>query len=104
MADEGRELSTWVAHWLEKSRHWPTVLREIMYGMTLHDLVLDLKKERSTLDHLFILVVFGDLVGVPILPPYFSMRLLPFIIPSIRTWKRSLLRERDLTDFLSLDI
>ena len=104
MTDEGRELSAWVAHWLEKSRHLPKVLREIMYGMTIHDLVIDLKKERNTLDHLFMLVVFGDLVGVPILPPYFSMRLLPFIIPSIRTWKRSLLRERDLTDFASLDI
>ena len=81
MTDEGRELSAWVAHWLEKSRHLPKVLREIMYGMTIHDLVIDLKKERNTLDHLFMLVVFGDLVGLPILPPYFSMRLLPFIIP-----------------------
>ena len=104
MTDEGRELSAWVAHWLEKSKHLPKVLREVMYGFTIHDLVLDLKKERNSLDHLFMLVVFGDLVGLPILPPYFSIRLLPFIIPSIRTWKRSLLRERDLTDFFSLDI
>ena len=80
------------------------VLREILYGMTIHEMDLELRKERGSIDHLFMLVVFGDLVGLPLLPPYYSMRLLPYIIPSIETWKRSLLRERDLTDFASIDI
>jgi hypothetical protein len=80
------------------------VLREILYGMTVHEMDLELRKERGSLDHLFMLAVFGDLVGLPLLPPYYSMRLLPYIIPSIETWKRSLLRERDLTDFVSIDI
>jgi len=80
------------------------VLREILYGMTIHEMDLELRKERGSIDHLFMLVVFGDLVGLPLLPPYYSMRLLPYIIPSIETWKRSLLRERDLTDFASMDI
>jgi hypothetical protein len=50
------------------------------------------------------LIVFGDLVGLPLLPPYYSMRLLPYIIPSLETWKRSILREKDMTDFASIDI
>jgi hypothetical protein len=50
------------------------------------------------------LFVFGDLVGLPLLPPYYSMRLLPYIIPSLETWKRSVLREKDLTDFVSEDL
>jgi hypothetical protein len=82
----------------------PKVLREIMYGLTIHEMDLELKKDRGHLDHLFMLVVFGDLVGLPLLPPYYAMRLLPYIIPTIETWKRSLLRERDLTDFVSADI
>lgn len=82
----------------------PKVLREIMYGMTVHEMVLELKKERATLDRLFMLVVFGDLVGLPLLHPYYSMRLLPYIIPTIEKWKRNLLREKDLTDFASMDI
>jgi hypothetical protein len=82
----------------------PKVLREIMYGFTIHEIDLDLKRAKGNLDHLFMLVVFGDLVGLPLLPPYYSMRLLPYIIPSVQTWKRSLLRERDLTDFVSTDL
>lgn len=50
------------------------------------------------------LVVFGDIVGLPLLPPSYSLRLLPYIVPSIETWKRSLLREKDLTDIAAADI
>ena len=88
----------------EKFKALSKFLREILYGMTVHEMDLELKKERGNLDHLFMMVVFGDLVGLPLLPPYYSMRLLPYIIPSLETWKRSLLRERDLTDFASIDI
>ena len=88
----------------QKFNRLPKILREVLYGMTAHEMDLELKKERGSLDHLFMLIVFGDLVGLPLLPPYYSMRLLPYIIPSIEAWKRSLLRERDLTDFASMDI
>jgi len=97
-------LGNWLTHWLGKAKRLPKVLREIIYGMTVHEMDLELKKERGSLDHLFMLIVFGDLVGLPLLPPYYSMRLLPYIIPSLETWKRTLLRERDLTDFASMDI
>ena len=81
-----------------------TILEEILYGMTVHEMDLELRKERGNLDQLFMLVVFGDLVGLPLLPPYYSMRLLPYILPTIEKWKRSLLREKDLTDFVAADI
>ena len=101
---ERRKFGKWFTHLLGKSKRLSKVLREILYGMTVHEMDLELRKERGNLDHLFMLVVFGDLVGLPLLPPYYSMRLLPYIIPSIETWKRSLLREKDLTDFASMDI
>jgi hypothetical protein len=89
---------------LKKMKSLPKVLREIAYGLTLHEMDLETKKMRGHLDHLFMLIVFGDLVGLPLLPPYYAMRLLPYIFPTIETWKRSLLRERDLTDFVSTDL
>ena len=51
---------------------------------------------RHSMETLFILTVFGDMVGVPILPPYYGLRLLPAMVPQIETWKRSLAREREL--------
>ena len=46
----------------------------------------------------FVLISFGDLLGVPILPPYYSLRLLPFVVPLINNWRRRMLRERDVMD------
>jgi hypothetical protein len=76
--------------------------REIFYGMTTFDWVRDLRRERCEVERLFVLIAFGDLVGLPILPPYYTLRLLPYVIPTINLWKRSLLRERDWTDLTGL--
>ncbi len=80
------------------SPHPIRAFREILYGMAIHDQVRMLARQRGSLEHLFVLISFGDLLGLPILPPYYSMRLLPFIVPLVTNWKRRMLRERDLMD------
>ena len=89
---------------MAKLKRSPKVVREIIYGLTLHEMDLEMKKEKGHLDNLFMLITFGDLVGLPLLPPYYSLRLVPHIIPSLETWKRRILRERDLTEFVAHDL
>lgn len=79
-------------------------LREVLYGMTIYDWVLELEKARNEQERLFTLIVFGDLLGVPILPPFYTLRLVPYIVPTLESWKRSMLRERDFTDLFSQEI
>lgn len=76
-------------------------VKELLYGMAGHDMTRYALKTRGSMEHLFILITMGDLLGVPILPPYYSLRLLPYVVPQISTWKRRMLRERDLTDALA---
>jgi hypothetical protein len=76
-------------------------MRDFLYGMAGHDMTRFALKTRGSMEHLFILISMGDLLGVPILPPYYSLRLLPYVVPQISTWKRRMLRERDLTDALA---
>lgn len=73
-------------------------LTEVLYGMAVHDQVRALARRRGMLEHLFVLISFGDLLGMPVLPPYYSLRLLPFVVPSINNWRRRMLRERDVLD------
>jgi len=75
--------------------------REVIYGMAAHDTARFALKTRGSMEHLFILITMGDLLGVPILPPYYSLRILPYVVPQVATWKRRMLRERDLTDALA---
>jgi hypothetical protein len=73
-------------------------MKEVTYGMAAHDMTRSALRTRASMEHLFILITMGDLLGVPILPPYYSLRLMPYVVPQISTWKRRMLRERDVTD------
>ncbi len=53
---------------------------------------------RASMETLFMLATVGDMIGVPVLPPYYSLRLLPYVLPQIASWKRRVLREREFTD------
>jgi hypothetical protein len=65
--------------------------KDFTYGMATHGMARQALKTRSSMEHLFILII-------PILPPYYSLRLLPHVVPQITTWKRRMLREKDLMD------
>ena len=84
----------------EKKGNLKSVAKEFVYGMAAHDMARQALKTRSSMEHLFILITMGDMLGVPILPPYYSLRLLPYVVPQVATWKRRMLREKDLTDAL----
>jgi len=90
-----------LAQWL---RGVLRTLGSVLYGMTVYDWVRELEKSRAEQERLFMVIVYGDLLGIPILPPYYSLRLLPFIVEPSRNWRRSLLRERDLTDRIDQEI
>ena len=85
-------------------RRWRKAARDILYGLTRYELDLELKKEKGHLESLFLLAVCGDMVGLPVLPPYYSLRLIPYLVPVTQKWKRRLLREKDLTDFVAGDL
>lgn len=71
---------------------------DVIYGMALYDALRHLRRTRGRLEHLFLIITIGDLLGIPILPPYHVLRLLPYLVPEVSSWKRRMLRERDLTD------
>ncbi len=73
-------------------------ITEGIYGMAAHDMSRAALRTRASMEHLFILITMGDLLGIPILPPYYSLRLLPYVVPQIATWKRRMLREKDVAD------
>lgn len=76
---------------------WQAV-REFLYGMFGMEIASHALEMRSSLESLFMLGTVGDMLGVPVLPPYYSLRLLPYIVPQIATWKRRVLRQREFSD------
>jgi hypothetical protein len=75
---------------------WKGALAEFFYGMTSYEFVQHALEMRASTYKLLLVAVFGDMVGVPILPSYYGLRLLPWVAPELDAWKRSLAREREL--------
>jgi hypothetical protein len=80
-----------------KSSRWQAV-RDFLYGMMGMEMANHALEMRASLESMFMLGTVGDMLGIPILPPYYSLRLLPFVLPQIETWKRRVMREREFTD------
>lgn len=72
--------------------------REFLYGLFSLEFVEHALEMRASLENLFMLATVGDMLGVPVLPPYYSLRLLPFLTPHISAWKRRVMREREFSD------
>lgn len=85
----------------KKKKGFFKIAKEFVYGMAAHDTARFALKTRGSMEHLFILITMGDMLGIPILPPYYSLRILPYCVPQIATWKRRMLREKDFTDTLA---
>jgi hypothetical protein len=75
-----------------------SALREFAYGMTGFEFARHALETRAALENIFVLSVAGEMIGVPVIPPYYSLRLLPYVVPDIAVWKRRVLREREFTD------
>ncbi len=90
--------------WQDRFAKLAKTLGQMFYGATVYDWVREIQKERGMVERLFVLIVFGDLLGVPILPPYYALHLLPYVVPTIDTWRYSMMRERDLVDLIDGEI
>jgi len=75
-------------------------VKDFLYGFVAYGPAQLAMKTRANMEHLFILVTVGDMLGVPVFSSYYSLKLLPYMVPQIPTWKRRLLREKDFTDNL----
>ncbi len=73
-------------------------VREFLHGLYAYEFERQALEMRGEVESAFMLITFGDMLGVPVLPPLYSLRLLPYVVPEIAKWKRRMSRERDLSD------
>ncbi|MBI2162154.1 MAG: hypothetical protein HYU25_17550 [Candidatus Rokubacteria bacterium] len=79
-------------------------LAKFVYGMTGYEFARHAVEMRHEMEAVFMVVTFGDLIGVPVLPPIYSLRLLPYVVPEIATWKRHLARRREFWEKEEYDL
>jgi hypothetical protein len=69
---------------------------DFFYHSSVYSMTQVLVQKRVKLDTLFMLLIFGDMLGVPVFMTYYSMRLWPYLLMRMGSWKRNLLRPKGL--------
>jgi hypothetical protein len=79
-------------------------LAQFAYGLTGYEFARHAVEMRHEMEAVFMVVTMGDLIGVPVLPPIYSLRLLPHVVPEIATWKRHLARRKEFWEKEEYDL
>lgn len=79
-------------------------IKDFIYGLTGYEFARHALEMRHEMEAVFMVVTMGDLVGVPILPPVYSLRLLPYVVPAIAQWKRQMARRREFWEKEEYDL
>jgi hypothetical protein len=79
-------------------------LREFLFGVTGYEFAREAAEMRAVLETIFMVATVGDMVGLPVMPPYYALRLLPYVVPQTATWRRRVLRERHVTEQHGFDL
>jgi hypothetical protein len=73
-------------------------IRGFLYGLTGLEFERQALELRGALETIFFATTLGDMVGLPIIPPIYALRVLPYAVPHLAMWKRRVLREHELSD------
>ena len=79
-------------------------MKQFLYGLTGYEFARYAVETRHELESIFMIVTLGDLIGVPVLPPIYSLRLLPYVVPEIGMWKRCLARRKEFWEREEYDL
>ena len=83
---------------------WRESASQFLYGMMGYEFARHAVEMRHEMEAVFIVVTLGDLIGVPVLPPVYSLRLLPYVAPEIARWKRHLATRKEFWEKEEYDL
>jgi hypothetical protein len=75
-------------------------IKDFLYGFFLHGMVSGVHEEKRELEDVFMLFIVGEMIGVPVFPGFYHLRLVPYYAARFPRWKEKTLKPRDLLDIL----
>ncbi|HTM08979.1 MAG TPA: hypothetical protein VL754_11365 [Verrucomicrobiae bacterium] len=79
-------------------------VKDFLYGLTGYEFARHALETRREVEKIFLAATLGDLVGIPVMPPVYSLRLLPYVLPEIEKWKREMARTKELWEREEFDL
>ena len=79
-------------------------IKDFVYGLAARQFVQHTLHMKHEAEALFLLATVGDLAGLPMMPPVYSLRLLPHVVPDIAKWKRQLACRKEFWEKEEFDL
>jgi hypothetical protein len=79
----------------DRIRGVKSAIKDFLIGATVYDMIRDLEEKRLYAEYMLMLAVIGDVLGYPV-SSYYRFRLLPYFTPKLQSWKRGILKEKDI--------
>jgi hypothetical protein len=76
-------------------------LKDFFKGLFLYNLLGHFHVQKRCLENVFMLGILGPMIGIPHLFQYYSLRLLPYYVRDLPTWKKRMVKEQDFFDKVS---
>jgi len=81
-----------------KLREAKKAVIEFLFGATTFEFYRELKVMSRRYNQAIYLIIIGEILGIPFLSNYYSLRLLPYMISDIKWFKRESMREKELLE------
>lgn len=96
----GHGHEAWVKHGpLHRApRTWREKVRQFFWGLLFFEWYHELQHERAKYNDVLNLVLFGELLGIPLMNSSIGLRLLPHVLPELQGWKHRQLEEREIIE------
>lgn len=83
---------------LELAQTWSSKAKQFLWGLFFFEWYHELLHERAKYADVMNLVLFGELIGIPLMNSSIGLRLLPYALPDLPAWKERQLQEFDLVE------
>lgn len=75
-------------------------IKEFMWGLAFLEMYRETLKEKRKYEDVMNLVLLGEFLGIPLMNSTITLKLLPYLFPDLKHWRRRQLTEQDITDHL----
>ncbi len=83
--------------WRNRLTRFRQIVDEFLVGASLSwTLVPHRIQQRAEMERIFALMLSTQLLGMPLLPPPYTLRLLPYLMPNLLYWRRMTAFDRAL--------
>jgi len=75
-------------------------LRDFFFGALILGLYQNVLRLKLKYDDIFFSLIMGEFLGLPLLGNYFTLRIIPYLMPDLERARMRLLRDVDLLELL----